>query len=512
MTINTAARRVNARDKEKSNSCYSSELIYELAMTRLNCNDSFMEQVGCTKRRITRSRLARAKLWKRGNSYDRREPKLNDINSQYESLKNQLTLIIQRLKKSQVGEIEEVDMEKPVSSFPFSTPQHSGNTKQTSQHSTTSLYLPITYFAKTTPDALPDRRASKGKQCEPSEEISLFRPPELEQTDPLVALLDRRSSTTSRYWPVIHLTKANPNSIKGPHECLEEISQYRQRQLRQTGPPVEHLKLTTNSSKTAPKVRPLKKADWVKLRGSVDDVENSDQSNCTHKTGEPTSQTNLLTSLGFNGGGIRREKLRTSTGYDRYTERPLTWVWFAKTNKRNIVGEGEESALTFHESKPVTAAHACRLKEQDPNRVRLSGIPCLTPPFFSLVPRILDRNENSQLTLKPAHANFVGRIGMPTLPWLQGLIEYFKYRHYDPGIFPYIPTFQSDFLKQVVLATTPSEPSNSPNYQLSRIATGILSSKSWRSRSAMTIVEGLKSRVGGKFPWPRFSGQSPTIL
>ena len=476
MTINTAARRVNARDKEKSNSCYSNELIYTLAMTRLNCNDSFMEQVGCTKRRITRSRLARAKLWRRGNSYDRREPKLNDINSQYESLKNQLTLIIQRLKKSQVGEIEEVDMEKPVSSFPFSTPQHSGNTKQTSQHSTTSLYLPVTYFAKTTPDALPDRRASKGKQREPSEEISLFRPPELEQTDPLVALLDRRSSTTSRYWPVIHLTKANPNSIKGPHECLEEISQYRQRQLRQTGPPVEHLKLTTNSSKTAPKVRPLKKADWSKLRGSVDDVENSDQSNCTHKTGEPTSQTNLLTSLGFNGGGIRREKIRTSTGYDRYTERPLTWVWFAKTSKRNIVG------------------------------------PCLTPPFFSLVPRILDRNENSQLTLKPAHANFVGRIGMPTLPWLQGLIEYFKYRHYDPGIFPYIPTFQSDFLKQVVLATTPSEPSNSPNYQLSRIATGILSSKSWRSRSAMTIVEGLKSRVGGKFPWPRFSGQSPTIL
>lgn len=464
MTINTAARLVNARDKEKSNSCYSSELIYTLAMTRLNCNDSFMEQVGCTKRRITRSRLARAKLWRQGNSYDRREPKLNDINSQYESLKNQLTLIIQRLKKSQVGEIEEVDMEKPVSSFPFSTPQHSGNTIQTSQHSTTSQYLPVTYFAKTTPDALPDRRASKGKQREPSEEISLFRPPELEQTEPLVALLDRRSSTTSRYWPVIHLTKATPNSIKGPHECLEEISLYRQRQLRQTGPPVEHLKLTTNSSKTAPKVRPLKKADWSKLRGSVDDVENSDQSNCTHKTGEPTSQTNLLTSLGFNGGGIRREKIRTSTGYDRYTERPLTWVWFAKTSKRNIVG------------------------------------PCLTPPFFSLVPRILDRNENSRLTLKPAHANFVGRIDMPTLPWLQGLIEYVKYRHYDPGIFPYIPTIQSDFFKQVVLATTPSEPSNSPNYQLSRITTGILSSKSWRSRSAMTIVGGLRSREGGKIP------------
>ena len=492
MTINTATRLANARIKVKSNPCYSIEIIDTPTVSRPSFNDSFMDQVGCTKRRITRSRLTEEKLWGRKDSYDRREPQLNDINRQYESLKNQLTLILQRLNKSQVGEMKEVDVKKPVSSFPFSNPQHSGSAIQTSQH---------------LPDALPDKRASIGKQHEPSEEFSLFRPPELKQTTTRVALLDRRSSTTSQSLPAIYLAEATPNSlpdrrasIKEQHEFLEEISLCRPHQLRQTGPLVEHLKLTTNSNETAPIVRPLKEADWSEFGKSIDEVENSDQSNGTQKTGELTGQIHFLTLLGFIGGGIRKEKIRTRTGHDRYTERPLNWVLFARTNRRTIVGEGEDLVLTFHEFDPVTAAYACRLKEQNPYRVLLSRFLGHTSPFFSLVRRILDSNENRRLTLKPSHANFVGRIDMPILPWLQYFIDYFKYRHYDPGICPYILTIQCDFFKQVVFATTSSEPSNSPNYQLSRITTDIVSSKPWGSRFAMTLVGGLESRVGGKIP------------
>ena len=57
MTMNTAARLANARVKVKSNPCYSIEIIDTPTVSRPSFNDSFMEQVGCTKRRITRSRL-----------------------------------------------------------------------------------------------------------------------------------------------------------------------------------------------------------------------------------------------------------------------------------------------------------------------------------------------------------------------------------------------------------------------------------------------------------------------